>query len=159
MRNKNEKTQIFMNKAVYLGLSILELSRILIFGFWYDYVKPKYGEKTKLCYMDTDSFIVYIKTDGIYKDIAEHVETRFDTSDYELDRPLPKGKNRKVTGIMKDQFGGRIITQIAGLRATTYSYSTDDGSEDKKAKGTRKCIIQRNVKFENYKNSLEATQL
>ena len=159
MRNKNEKTQIFMNKPVYLGLSILELSRILIFGFWYDYVKPKYGEKTKLCYMDTDSFIVYIKTDGIYKDIAEHVETRFDTSDYELDRPLPKGKNRKVTGIMKDQFGGRIITQTAGLRATTYSYSTDDGSEDKKAKGTRKCIIQRNVKFENYKNSLEATQL
>ena len=83
MRNKNEKTQIFMNKPVYLGLSILELSRILIFGFWYDYVKPKYGEKTKLCYMDTDSFIVYIKTDGIYKDIAEHVETRFDTSDYD----------------------------------------------------------------------------
>ena len=123
------------------------------------YVNPKYGEKTKLCCMDTDSFIVYIKTDGIYKDIAEHVETRFDTSDYELDRPLPKGKNRKVTGIMKDQFGGRIITQIAGLRATTYSYSTDDGSEDKKSKGTRKCIIQRNVKFENYKNSLEATQL
>ena len=59
-----------MNKPVYLGLSILELSKILMYEFWYDYVKPKYGEKAKLCYMDTDSFIVYIKTDGIYKNIA-----------------------------------------------------------------------------------------
>ena len=83
-----------MNKPVHLGLSILELSKILMYEFWYDYVKPKYGEKVKLCYMDTDSFIVYIKTDDIYKDIAEDVETRFDTSNYELDRPLPKGKNK-----------------------------------------------------------------
>ena len=85
-----KKTEILMNKPVYLGLSILELSKILMYEFWYDYVKPKYGEKAKLCYMDTDSFIVYIKTDYIYKDIAEDVETRFDTSNYELDRPLPK---------------------------------------------------------------------
>ena len=66
-----------------------------MYEFWYNYVKLKYGEKTKLGYMDTDSFIVYIKTDDIYKDIAEDVETRFDTSNYELDRPLPKGKNNK----------------------------------------------------------------
>ena len=72
---------------------MLELSKILMPEFWYDYVKPKYGEKTKLFYMDADSFIVYIKTDDIYKDIAEDFETRFDTSNYELDRPLPKGKN------------------------------------------------------------------
>ena len=74
-----KKTQILLNKLVYLGLSILELSKILMYEFWYDYVKPKYGEKAKLCYMDTNSFIVYIKTDDIYKDIAEDVETRFDT--------------------------------------------------------------------------------
>ena len=84
-----------MNKPVYLGLSILELSKILMCEFWYDYVKPKYGEKAKLCYMDTDSFIVYIKTDGIYKNIAKNVETRSDTSNYELDRPLPKRKKLK----------------------------------------------------------------
>ena len=64
-----------MNKAVHLGLSILELTKILMYEFWYDYVKPKYGENTKLCYMDTDGFIVYIKTDDIYKDIAEDVQT------------------------------------------------------------------------------------
>ena len=83
-----------MNTPLHFGLSILELSKILMYEFWYDYVKPKYGEKVKLCYMDTDSFIVYIKTEDIYKDIAEDVETRFDTSNYELDRPLPKGKNK-----------------------------------------------------------------
>ena len=74
-----------MNKPVVLGLSILELSKILMYGFWYDYVKPKYGEKTKSCYMDTGSFIVYIKADNIYKDIPENVETKFDTSNYKLD--------------------------------------------------------------------------
>ena len=84
-----------MNKPVCLGFSILYLSEILMFEFWYDYVKPKHGKKTKLCYMDTDSFIVYIKRDDIYKDIEEDVETKFDTSDYELDRPLLKGKNEK----------------------------------------------------------------
>ena len=68
---------------------------------WYDYVKPKYGEKVKLCYMDTDSLIVNVRTDDIYKDIAEDVETRFDTSNYELDRPLPKGKNKNVIGLMR----------------------------------------------------------
>ena len=75
----------------------IELSKILMYEFWYDYLKPKYDEKSKLCCMDTYSFIVYIKTDDIYKDIAEDVETRFDTSNYELEcnsieRPLPKGK-------------------------------------------------------------------
>ena len=81
-----------MNKPVYLGLSKLQLSKILMYVFWYNFVKPKYGEKAKLCYIDTDSSIVYIKTGDIYKDIAEDVETRFHTSNYKLDRPLPKIK-------------------------------------------------------------------
>ena len=88
------------------------------------------------------SFIVYIKTDDIYKDIAEDVETRFDTSSYELecnsiDRPLPKGKNKKVIGLMKVELGGEIKTKFVGLRAKTYSYLIDDDREDKKAKGTK----------------------
>ena len=87
-----KKTEVFMNKPVCLGLSILELCNILMYEFWYDYVKLKYGEKVKLCYMDIDSFLAYIKIDDIYKDIAEYVETRFDTLNYELDTPLPKKK-------------------------------------------------------------------
>ena len=75
-----------MNKPVYLGLSTLELSKIVMYEFWYDCVKPKYGEKARLCYMDTDSFIAYIKTKGIYTDIAMDVETRFDTSNLDLEK-------------------------------------------------------------------------
>ena len=86
--------------------------------------------------MDT-YIIVYIKADDIFKDIAENVETRFDTSNYELDRPLPKGKKKKVIGLMKYQVGGKVITKFVGLRAKAYSYLTDDGSEDKKARDTR----------------------
>ena len=128
-----KKTKILMNKSVYLGLSILELSKIMMHEFRYDYVKPKSDGKAKLCYMDTDSFIVYIKTYDIYNDIAEDVETRFDTSNHELDRPFPEGKNKKVIGLMKDKLGGKIMTKFVGLRVKTYSYLIDDGSEDKKA--------------------------
>ena len=93
---RNEKTQILMNTPVYLGLSILDLSINVKHKFSYDYVKPKYGQNPKLCYMDTKSFIVHVKRNDIYKDIAEDVETRFDTSNFELDRSLPKGRNKKV---------------------------------------------------------------
>ena len=117
-----KKTERLMNKPVCLGLSMQELSKILMFEFWYDYVKQKYGEKVKLYYMDTDSFVVYIKTDDIYKNNAEDVETRFDTSNYELDRPLPRGKNKKVIGLMKDELGGKIMTKLVGLGAKSYRY-------------------------------------
>ena len=142
-----ETTKILMNKSVYLGHSILQLSKILMYEFWYDNVKPKYGETAKLFYIDTDSFIVYIKTDDIYKDIPEDVKTRFDTSNCELDRPLPKGKNTKVIGLIRDKLGGKIIKKFAGLEAKTYSYLTDDSGEDKKTKGTKKCVMNRKLKI------------
>ena len=81
------KTQILMNKPVYLGLSILDQSKTVMYEFWSDYIKPTYSENVKLCYMDTDRFIVHVKTNNIYKDIAEDVETRFDISNYEIDIP------------------------------------------------------------------------
>ena len=154
---ETKKTEILMNKLVYLGLPILEVSKILMYEFWYDYEELRYGEKAKICSMNTNSFIVYIKADDTYKDIVEDVETSFDTSNYELNRPLSKGK--KVTGLMKDELGEKIITKFVGLRATTYSYTIDDSSEDKNAKGTKNCVIKRKLKSENYKNYLEATQL
>ena len=142
------KTKIKMNKPIYLGLSILDISKILMYEFWYDYMKPKYGNRVKLCYMDTDSFV----TNDFYKDIANDVEKRFDTSNYECNRPLPIGKNKKVIGLIKDELGGKIITEFVTLRPKTNSYSTDDGKEDKKAKGTKKCVIKRMIKFDDYKN-------
>ena len=88
-----KETKVKMNKPVYLGLSILEISKTLIYGFWYDYMKRKYDNNVKLCYMDTDSFIMHIKTKDFYKDIANYFEKRFDTSNYEVNRPLSTGKN------------------------------------------------------------------
>ena len=90
-----KKTKVRMNKPIYLGLSILEISKTLMYEFWYDYMKPKYANNVKLCYMDTDSFIINIKTNDFYKDISNDVENRFDTSSYEVNRPLPTGKNKK----------------------------------------------------------------
>ena len=145
-----------MNKPIYLGLSILEISKILMYEFWYDYMKPKYGDNIKLCYMDTDSFIIYIKTEDFYKDIADDVEKRFDTSNYEVDRPLPTGKN-KVIGLMKDELNGRIMTEFVALRPKTYAYQIYDYNDDdddnklKKAKGTKKYVIKREY---NYKDCL-----
>ena len=147
-------TKVKMNKLIYLGLSILEISKLLMYEFWYDYLKPKYGDNVKLCYMDTDSFIIIIKTEDFYKDIANGVEKRFGISNYERDRPLPTGKNKKVIGLMKDELGGRVITEFVALRPKTYSYLTDDCKEDKKAKGTKKCMIKRMIKFDDYKNCL-----
>ena len=83
------KAKVKMNKPIYLGLSILDISKILIYEFWYDYMKPKYGNDVKLCYMDMESFIMSIKTNDFYKDIANDVEKRFDISNYEVNRPLP----------------------------------------------------------------------
>ena len=123
---EKNKTKVKMNKPIYLGLSILEISKILIYEFWYDYMKPKYNDNVKLCYMDTDSFVMNIKTNihfvmNIYKDIANDVEKRFDTSNYEVNRPLPTGKNKKVIGLMKDELGGNIIMEFVTLRPKTYS--------------------------------------
>ena len=120
------KTKVKMKKPIYLGLSILDICKILMYEFWYDYVKPKYNDTVKLCYMDTDSFIMSIRANDFYKDISIDVEKRFDTSNYEVNRPLPTGKNKKVIGLMKDELGGEIITEFLTLRPKTYSYSTDD---------------------------------
>ena len=91
-----KKIKLKINKPMYLGLSTLEIRKTIWYEFWYDYVKPKYQDNAKLCYMDTDSFIINIKTEDFYEHIANDVEERFDTSNYEVNRPLPKGKNKKL---------------------------------------------------------------
>ena len=97
-------------------------------------MKPKYGDNVKLCYMGTDSFIMQIKTEDFYEDIANDVEKRFDTSNYEVNRPLPEEKNKKVLKLMKDELGGEIMTEFVALRPKTYSYLMDDDKNKKKAK-------------------------
>ena len=140
-----------MNKPVYLGSSISDLSKTVMYAFWYDYLKPKYGENAKLCYIDAGSFIVHVKTDGIYKNFAEDVEKRFDTSNIEIDKPLPKREKKKVIGLMKDKLGGQIMKNFFGLRTKTYSYLSylkdNNNNEDKKAKSRKKCVIKINLEI------------
>ena len=92
-----------------------------MYEFWYEYMKPKFVDNVKLCYMDTDSFIMHIKTEDFYEDIADDVEKRFDTSNCEVDGPLSKRKNKKVIGLTKDELGGKIMTEFVDLRPKTYS--------------------------------------
>ena len=100
--------------------------------------------------MDTDSFSVHLKTDDIYKDIAEDIEKRFDTFNFEIDRPLHTGKNKKVIGLMKDELVGQIMKKFVE-RAKKCRYLKDNSDEDKNAKGIEKCFIKRNLKFRDYK--------
>ena len=160
-----KKTEVKMNKPVYLGQAILDISKTLMYEFWYSYIKPKYGDKARLCYMDTDSFVMHIKTEDFYKDIAGDVERWFDTSNYdEKDkRPLPIGKNKKVIGMFKDELGGKIMTEFCALRAKAYAFLIDYFSNEdyeknkiinKKAQGTKQCIVKREITIRNYVDAL-----
>ena len=151
-----KKTRIKINKPLYLGASILDISKMLMYKFWYDYVKPKYGDRVKLCYMNTDSFIIHIKTEDVFEDISNDVGKWFDTSNFDKDdkRPLSIGKNKKVPDVFKDELGGKIITEVVAIRPKTYAYLTDGGVEHKKAKGTKKCVIKQKLIFKNYTDCL-----
>ena len=150
------KIKVVKNKPVYLGQAILDLSKIVMYEFHYDYMIPKYGDRLKLCYMDTGSLVYDIKTEDFYEDIANDVEARFDTSGYSKTdfRPLPIGLNKKVIGLMKDELGGKVMTEFVALRPKLYSYRELDGSEDKKCKGIKKCVVKKTLTFEDYKTCL-----
>ena len=145
-----------MNKSIYLGQAILDISKTLMYEFWYDYIKPKYANNVELCYMDTDSFIMKIKTDDFYKDISNDVEKWFDTSNFDANdnRPLPIGKNKKVIGKFKDELGGKVMSDFCVLKAKTYAFKLYNDSEVKKAKGTKKCTVKNHITFNDYVHTL-----
>ena len=123
-----------MNKPVYLGMSILDISKTIMYGFWHDYIKPKYRDRAKLCYTDTDSFVIYIEIEDFYEGITNDVERWFDTSNYDENetgkRPLPIGKNKKVIGLFKDELGGKIMGKFCALRAKTYAHLINGYNDD-----------------------------
>ena len=121
-----------MTKPLYLGMSILDISKTLMYEFRYDYIKPKYGDRAKLCYQDNDSFIIYIKTEDFFEHISNDVERWFHTSNYDKNdkKPLPIAKNKKVPGLFKDELGGKIMTEVLALRPKTYGYLIDGYDDD-----------------------------
>ena len=151
-----KNTSLTMNKPVYLGMCILDLSKTIMYDFHYNYIKPKYGDKAKLLFTDTDSLMYEIETEDFYKDISEDVKDRFDTSDYPENHPsgIPTGINKKVLGMFKDEAAGKIIKEFVGLRAKLYSYKMDEGEENKKCKGIKKQVVESSISHEDYKTCL-----
>ena len=152
-----KKTSLTMNKPVYLGMCILDLSKTIMYDFYYNYLKEKYGDKAKLLFSDTDSLMCEIQTEDFYKDISGDVKNRFDTSDYPENHPsgIPTGINKKVLGMMKDEAAGKIIKEFVGLRAKLYSYKMYEGKEEiKKCKGIKKQVVESSISHEDYKTCL-----
>ena len=120
--------------------------------FHYNYIKQKYGDKTKLLFTDTDSLMYEIQTEDFYKDISADVKRSFDTSDHPSG--IPSGFNRKVLGMFKDEAGGKVVDEFVGLRAKLYSYKMFDGEESKKCKGVNKPVIRKSIAHVDYRRCL-----
>ena len=147
------KTHLKFNKPIYVGMSILDISKSLMYDFHYNYIKPKYGNRAELCFTDTDSLLYEIKTDDFYKDIYPDLEAKFDTSAYGNHPIIDKKINKKVIGLMKDETSGKEVTEFVGLRAKLYAYKTDECVE-KKCKGVKKSVVKDTISFEDYKDCL-----
>ena len=150
-----KKTKIFFNKPVYLGICILDLSKTLMYDYHYNYIKQKYASSAELLFTDTDSLMYEIPTEDFYKDIAPDIDQKFDTSNFEKDHisGIASVKNKKVIGMMKDEAGGKQITEFVGLRSKLYSFKFDE-EEEKKCKGVKRSEVKRTINFKDYKDCL-----
>ena len=146
-------THMTFNKPIYVGFSILELSKYFMYGWYYNALKKKYGENCSLLYTDTDSLLVEIKTEDVYKDMRE-MKDEYDLSNYPKDHFLHDGTNKKVIGKMKDECAGIPIKEYVGLRPKLYAILKENNEDIKKAKGTKKYVIEGEINYENFKDSL-----
>ena len=153
---KMKKTKIHMNMPVYVGQAVLDISKTLMYEFWYDYIIPKYDDKVKLCYMDTDSFIFHVKTDDFYEDIMPDLEKWYDSSKIhqKLNRCIPTGINKGAIGMFKDELNGNVMTEFVALASKLYAFLDDKDKCEKKAKGVKKCLIKKILKLNHYKGAL-----
>ena len=147
------KSRLLLNRPVYVGMCVLDLSKHLMYDFYYNKLKKQYGEHCQLLYTDTDSLLLEIQTEDVYKDMGASVDL-YDTSDYPKDHPQYSEENKKVVGKMKDECAGRIITEYVGLRPKMYSILEADGRNIKKAKGVKKSVVSHNIRHEDYEKTL-----
>ena len=146
------KRRLVLNKPVYMGMTILENSKILMYDFHYNHLKARYGPRCELVYTDTDSLLLDIQTEDVYQDMKDHLWL-YDTSNYSKDHPLYDARNKKVLGKMKDECGGGPIEEVVALRPKMYSIKKA-GSNITKAKGVKKNVIEREITHEQYKEAL-----
>ena len=149
-----KKTELVFNKPVYLGMSILDISKTRINDFHYNYMKVKYGDDCKLLITDTDSLMYEVKTEDFYKDIREDVQEILDTSNFPQNHSsgIPR-MNKNVPGLFKDECGGEPISGFCALRAKLYAFKKD-GQEQKRCKGVKKSVVSKSIHLEDYKRCL-----
>ena len=150
------RIKLYFNKPIYIGMSILDISKTLIFEFHYKYMIPKFKENQQLLFTDTDSLCYEIKNVDFYKEIKPDINSRFDTSDLDKNNKFGFPQvNKKVLGLMKDEFGGKIALEFVGLRSKMYCLLIDSNDEIKKAKGVKKNVIKKEIKIQDYRNALK----
>lgn len=150
-----KQTRIVMNKPISVGMAILDISKVVMYEYYYDFLKPKYGANIKMAYTDTDSFVMQIFTDDFYQDMKQNLEY-YDTSEYPENNiyQIPR-VNKKVPGLFKDELKSTVITAFVGLRSKMYTVRTVEFGKEKyedmkKAKGTKKYLLKRQIKFDDY---------
>ena len=148
---QNHKEKVLLNKPIYVGMSVLDLSKHLMYDFYYNTMKARYGENVRLLYTDTDSLIVKVDTEDVYGDMKKNLAD-YDTSNYSPGHPLFSTANKKVIGKFKDELGGRLMTEFIGLRPKMYSFVGEDSG--KRAKGVKKSVLQKTITHEDYRSCL-----
>ena len=148
---QNRKEKVLLNKPIYVGMSVLDLSKHLMYDFYYNHLKKLYTHNIRLLYTDTDSVIIHVTTDDISADMQANISD-YDTSNYPADHPLYSTNNKKVIGKFKDELGGRLMTEFIGLRPKMYSYDGEDSG--KRAKGVKKSVLKKTLTHEDYKKCL-----
>ena len=151
---EKDKHTVELNKPIYMGMSILDYSKIHMYLFYYDVLKPKYDNKIKLVYTDTDSYVIKVETDDLYEDFKE-INDFLDFSDYNLEHPNYDETNKKVLGKFKDEMNGKIITHFIGLKPKAYCYKVyGDDKEHKKSKGVVKHKVSNQLSYKTYEETL-----
>ena len=147
------KSHLKLNRPIYVGVCVLDLSKHFMYDFYYNQLKKWYGEHCQLLYTDTDSLLLEIQTEDVYKDMGVNASL-YDTSNYPKDHPQYSEENKKVVGKMKDECAGRIIAEYVGLRPKMYSILEADGRNIKKAKGVKKSVVRKNICHRQYREAL-----
>ena len=157
-----KRTELVLNKPIYLGMSILDISKNLMYNFHYNYIKPKFGSRSKLLFTDTDSLCYEIETENIYEDISSDVDKWFDTSNFPKDHvdrdgnrsSIPIGVNKKVPGLFKDECGGKQMTEFIGLRPKLHACNVEGVGESKRCKGVKTSTVRKDITLANYRECL-----
>ena len=148
---ESRKAQVCFCKPLYVGMFVLDLSKSLMYDFFYGHLKASYGEDVRLLYTDTDSVVVHVTTEDVYTDMLLDADL-YDTSNYPTDHPLHSTVDKKVIGKFKDELGGKVMTEFIGLRPKMYSYVGDDSG--KRAKGVSRSVLRQTITHDDYRKCL-----